>query len=241
MSSGIANSRLWPWVFSPLVLLATLCVLRPLEARLLPGPASPAAALAGSGETIAVLGGLRTVVAGGLWLRTNLAWERRDEVETTTMLQLTVAADDRPLTFWLNGARMIAYDFPTWRSEGAPAAVGERNRREQAQAALSYLERGLQVRGPAAEIVVEMANIRLRALRDREGAARLFRQAAELPGAPYYAARIHAELLRELGRPAEALAWLKQIQPGLPENEPAAQRAVVLARIKGLEQEVAGK
>jgi tetratricopeptide (TPR) repeat protein len=117
--------------------------------------------------------------------------------------------------------------------------VGERTRREQAQAALTFLERGLQVRGPAAEIVVEMANIRLRALRDREGAARLFRQAAELPGAPYYAARIHGELLRELGRPAEALAWLRHIQSGLPENDPAAQRAVVLARIKGLEQEVA--
>ena len=241
MSSSTANSRLRPWVLPPVVLVATLSVLRPLEARLLPGSVSPAAALAGSGETIAVLGGLRTMVAGGLWLRANLAWERRDEVVTTTMLQLTVAADDRPLTFWLNGARMIAYDFPTWRSADAPAAVGERNRREQAQAALSFLERGFQVHGPAAEIVVEMANIRLRVLRDREGAARLFRQAAELPGAPYFAARIHAELLRELGRPAEALAWLRQIQAGLPGNDPAAQRAVVLARIKGLEQEVTGK
>jgi len=241
MSSSVVNSRLWPWVFPPVVLLATLSVLRPLEARLLPITASPAATVAGSGDTFALLGGLRTVVAGGLWLRTNLAWERQDEAETTTLLRLTVAADERPLTFWLNGARMMAYDFPAWRSADAPAAVGERTRREQAQAALSFLERGIQVRGPSADIVVEMANIRFRALRDREGAARLFRQAAELPGAPYYAARIHGELLRELGRPAEALAWLRHIQPGLPENDPAAQRAVVQERIKGLEQEVAGK
>jgi hypothetical protein len=86
-----------------------------------------------------------------------------------------------------------------------------------------------------------MANIQLRALGDREGAARLFRQAAGQPQAPYYAARIHAELLRELGRPAEALAWLRQILPDLPASDPAAQRAVVLARIKGLEQDLARK
>ena len=86
-----------------------------------------------------------------------------------------------------------------------------------------------------------MANIRLRALGDRAGAADFFRQAAEQPGAPYYAARIHGELLRELGRPVEALAWLRKILPALPADDPAAQREVVLERIKGLEQEVAGK
>jgi tetratricopeptide (TPR) repeat protein len=86
-----------------------------------------------------------------------------------------------------------------------------------------------------------MANIRLRALGDRAGAAALFRQAAELPGAPWYAARIHAELLREMGRPLEALAWLRQILPDLPADNPAAQRAVVQERIKGLEQAVGGK
>ncbi len=241
MFSSIANSRLRQWILPPALLLVAVGAMRPLESRLRPSAVAPSAVLAGSGGTLAVLGGMRAVLAGGFWLKTNLAWERRDAAATAALLQLTVAADERPLTFWLNGARMIAYDLPEWGSKDAPAAVQRRETEEQAKAALAFLEQGLRAHGPAAELYIEMANIRLRALGDREGAARLFRQAAEQPGAPYYAARIHAELLRELGRPAEALAWLTQILPGLPADDPAAQRAVVLERIKGLEQETAGK
>ncbi len=241
MSSSIANSRLPLWILPPALLLAAVWALRPLESRLLPSVVVPSVELARSGGTLAVLGGMRTVLAGGFWLRTNLAWERRDAAETIALLHLTVAADERPLYFWLNGARMIAYDLPAWRSENAPAAVHQRNTAEQAQAALAFLEQGLRAHGPAAELYLEMANIRLRALGDREGAARLFRQAAEQPGAPYYAARIYAELLRELGRPAEALAWLKQILPGLPADDPATRREVVIQRIKELELEASAK
>lgn len=244
MSSSIANSRVPRWALPPALLLAAVCVMRPLEMRLsAPVMASipQMAALGGSGGTLAVLGGLRAAVAGGFWLRTNLAWERRDPAATTRLLNLTVVADERPLYFWLNGARMLAYDLPEWRSAGAPLALRQRMADEQARIALDFLATGRQTHGAAAELTIEMANIRLRALGDREGAARLFRLAAEQPGAPYYAARVHAELLRELGRPAEALAWLKQILPTLPADDPAARREVVLERIKGLEQESAGK
>jgi hypothetical protein len=244
MSSSIANSRLPRWFLPPVLLLAAVCLMRPLERRLsAPAMASvpQLASLGGSGGTLAVLGGLRAAVAGGFWLRTNLAWEGRDAAATTRLLHLTVAADERPLYFWLNGARMLAYDLPEWRSAGAPLALRQRVAGEQAGIALDFLAAGRRAHAGTTELTIEMANIRLRALGDREGAARLFRQAAEQPGAPYYAARVHAELLRELGRPAEALAWLKQILPTLPADEPAARREVVLARIKGLEQETAGK
>lgn len=244
MSSSIANSSLPRWVLPPALLLATVCLMRPLEMRLsAPVMASvpQMAALGGSGGTLAVLGGIRAAVAGGFWLRTNLAWERRDGAATTSLLHLTVAADERPLYFWLNGARMLAYDLPEWRTAGAPQALRQRVAGELARIALDFLATGRRSHAGTAELTIEMANIRLRALGDREGAARLFRQAAEQPGAPYYAARVHAELLRELGRPAEALAWLKQILPTLPADDPAARREVVLERIKGLEQETAGK
>jgi hypothetical protein len=241
MFSSNANFSRCRWVLPPLLLLAVVGAIRPLEARLVPRTGALSPTLAGSGGMLVVLDGMRPVLAGGFWLRANLAWERRDAAATMALLHLTVAADERPLYFWLNGARIVAYDLPEWRSEGVPAAVRERTRIEQAQFALSFLQRGMEARGPSSDIAIEMANIRLRALGDRAGAAVLFRQAAELPGAPWYAARIHAELLRELGRPVEALAWLRQILPDLPAEDPAAQRAVVLERIKGLEQEVGGK
>ena len=73
-----------------------------------------------------MLGGMRSVVAGGFWLRADLAWERRDPVETTALLELTVAADERPLYFWLNGARILAYDVPAWQPVDTPLAVRQR-------------------------------------------------------------------------------------------------------------------
>lgn len=244
MSSSTVNFNWRVRTLPPALLLLAVLVLRPLEQRIaLPAfPSGPSlAALSGHGGLLAVVGGMRSVVAGMFWLKTNLAWERRDAVGTTVLLQLTVAADDRPLYYWLNGARMLAYDLPVWNPEGVPDAVRQRIQFDQATAALAFLEQGQRTHGPSAELYMEMAAIYLRVLDDREGAARLFRQAAELPGAPYYAARIHAELLRELGRPVEALAWLQQILPGLPADDPAARRAVVLDRIKVLELEVAGK
>jgi hypothetical protein len=197
--------------------------------------------LAGRGVMPAMSGGLRAVVAGGFWLRANLAWEQREVSATTTWLELTVAADERPLYFWLNGARMLAYDMPEWLPPGAPAVVRQRENEAQAQRALAFLGKGLRWHGPAPELYVEMANIHLRRRGDLAQAALCYRLAAEQPGAPYYAARIHAELLLAQGRPREALAWLREILPGLPADEPAARRDVVLARIRQLEQQLAGR
>jgi hypothetical protein len=196
------------------------------------------ATLAGRGGATAVLGGWRSVVAGGFWLRANLAWERRDAAETAALVELTVAADERPAYFWLNGARMLAYDVPEWLPAITPAVVRRRVSEEQAQQALRFLEKGLRWHGAAAEFYVEMANIHLRRRGDLEAAARCYRLAAEQPGAPYYAARIHAELLRELGRPQAALDWLRKVLPGLPADDPAARREVVRARIEALEEEI---
>jgi hypothetical protein len=243
MSSTTVKSR-WQDVFLPLFsLLVAGWALRPLESCF----ASPrlqsaqAVQLSGSG-LLGVLGGMRSVVAGGLWLRTYQAWERQDAVGLTALLQLTVTADDRPPYFWLNGARMLAYDLPAWVcASDAPESVRRKAAADGAARACSFLEEGRKAHPLASEFLIEMANIQLRAGGDREMAADLFRQAADLPGAPHYAARIHGELLRELGRPHEALAWLQQILPGLPADDPAACRGVVEQRIKALEAELGEK
>jgi hypothetical protein len=197
-------------------------------------------AVADQGGLLAVLGGLRSVVASGCWLRANLAWEKSDLAETTRLLDCTVAADERPLYFWLNGARILANDLPEWRLRGpVPTALRSRVNEEQAQAALRFLERGVRWHGADPALFAEMAHIHLRRRGDRESAARFYRLAAEQPGAPYYAARIYAELLQQLGRPEEALAWLRKILPTLPEGDLQARRGVVVERIEELERGVA--
>ncbi len=226
------------------LLFAGTLALRPMEQRVntLRAVAEPRgeqlAGLAGHGGVLAIFGGMRAALASGFWLRANLAWERRDPAATAALIELTVAADERPLYFWLNGARMLACDLPAWLPP-APEVVRQKRSAEHTRLALRFLEKGARWHGPDAALHVEMANLCLRQAGDVESAARYYRQAAEQPRAPYYAARIHAELLRELGRPGEALAWLRQILPALPADEPAACRDVVLARIEALEQELA--
>jgi len=179
------------------------------------------------------------MLASAWWLRTNLAWERRDAHETSVLLRLTVAADGRPLCFWLNGARMMAYDFPSWENgEALPAVIRAGRANEHASEALRFLEEGARQHPDAAELYLEMANIRRRVLHDAAGAVALLERARDCPGAPYYIGRLHAELLRELGRPREALNSLCHQLPSLPADEPAARRDVVLARIKALEAEL---
>lgn len=244
MHSSTVNFNPSRWGVAGAALLAAGFLLRALETPAM----APAAwrgeqlvTLAGQGGVAAMLGGLRSVAAGGFWLRANLAWERRDATETAALIELTVAADERPDYFWLNGARMLAYDVPEWLPVTAPTAVRQQVRESQAQQALRFLEQGLRWHGAAAELYVEMANIHLRRRGDLAAAARYYRLAAEQPGAPYYAARIHAELLRELGRPQAALDWLRQVVSTLPADDPSACREVVRARIQALEQELASR
>lgn len=236
MPSGVANSKAAPWL-PGLGLLAVGFLLRAAEpVRGVSLAREQWTLLADRGGAPAVLGGWRAVAAGGFWLRANLAWERRDVAAMAWWIELTVAADERPVYFWLNGARMMAYDPPAWLPPAAPAAVRRRVDEEHARRALDFLERGLRWRGPDPALYVEMGNLHLRRRGDWAAAARCYRLAAEQPGAPYYAARIHAELLCALGRPGEALAWLRQVLPGLPADDPAARREVVVERIRALER-----
>lgn len=246
MYSGTVNSRLGVLGLTLAALVGATFLLQPLEnrARVLAAPGElrmeQLTVAAGHGGTLGLLGGMRAIVASGCWLRANLAWEKRDAPATTALIELTVAADERPVYFWLNGARMMACDMPEWGLDGlAPAALRERINEAQAQSALHFLEKGLRWHGPDPALYIEMANIHLRRRGDAGSAARCYRQAAEQPGAPYYAARIHAELLCEMNRPQEALAWLRQILPALPGDDPLARREVVIGRIKALEQELA--
>lgn len=200
-------------------------------------------AAAGEGVMVGLLGGFRAVTADFLWVRANAVWEEQDIPGTQTLIRLVTAVDSRPLLFWINGSRMIGYDMPVWRIDAAaregdamPAVVQARVYAEQARAAIGLLERARAYHPEEALLVIEIANLRHRKLGDLAGAAELYRQAARLPGAPYYAARIHAEMLRQLGRERDAWAWLVEVHRGLPRDDPMAMADIVLGRIRELEE-----
>ncbi len=209
----------------------------------------------GQGLTVGLLGGFRAIVADFFWIKTNSVWEDNDLPATQTFIKLVTAIDPRPLYFWQNGSRMIAYDMPNWRITAAggydivPQVEQRRIDQEQATVALTYLNEAFGYHPDSALLHVEIANVYLNRLKDNASAADAYRKAAEQPNAPYYAARIYAELLRKLGRNDEAYAWLKQLYQTLPKRvDPAkgisefqvesAMAPVVLERIRELEGEL---
>jgi len=192
--SPVVNSERKAVARALLALLVGGAVLNGLERGRRPeaagGPRAPAA-------------GLRALVADWLWLQADLAWEQRDAGRTRYLLGLTVAAEPESAYFWLNGARMLAYDLPAWCDEaervGGPALRAHR-RKQAAVEALRWLERGLHWRPESAAIRVEMGNICLYALGDVARAADCYRLAAAQPDAPAYVRRIHRRLqARERG------------------------------------------
>lgn len=188
----------------------------------------------------ALLGSFRSLAADLAWLRAYMAWERHDEVATEFFIRLSTKLDDRVRDFWLNGARMIAYDFPSWGSADAERDTPEKNEvsRRHAQRAVEFLDAALVRHPTSSALWIERANLQLNKLQQSAEAAESFRQASMQADAPFYAARIHAELLRRLGRKGEALQWLYRLYPQLPAENEAAAKATVLDRIRSLEAEL---
>lgn len=201
-------------------------------------------AAAGQGVTLALLGGFRALVADAAWVRMYVLWERHDLPGTQSLVELVTAIDPRPVYFWINGARILANDLAAWRLdaaggyETAGANVENRINQEQGSLAIEYLAAAMRFHPANPDLWIERANIQLHRLRDLPAAAESYRRAWEQPKAPYYAARLHAELLRRLGRKAEALDWLVQLHPTLPPGDDGAARDTVLERIRDLEREL---
>ena len=233
-------------------LVLTGGVLRPLESRLWVeasaasgvGRMESVVAAAGRGLTLGVLGGFRAIAADFAWVRMWMIWERRDLPAVETLTQVVTTLDPRPLYFWANSARILAYDMPNWRigAAGGLAVVSEPEQQridaEQARLALRRLEAAEAFHGANPNLWIERANIELTRLRDPAAAAASYRRAWELPGAPYYAARLHAEMLKRVGRKPDALEWLVKLHPQLPLQDEAAAAGLVLARIRELEREL---
>lgn len=198
---------------------------------------------AGQGVTLALLGGFRALVADATWIRMFVAWEKRDLAGTQTLVQLVTAIDPRPAYFWINGARIIAHDLSTWRldaagGDAAGPAVEQRIDREQGAVALQHLDAAMAFHPANPDLWIERASIQITRMRDVLAAAESYRRAWELPRAPFYTARLHAEMLRRAGRREDALQWLVRLHPTLPSADPGAGRDVVLARIRDLEREL---
>lgn len=190
-------------------------------------------------------GGLQNLAADFVWLRMNHSWTQREIAETQNFIQLAITLDPRFFYFWRNGARILAYDIPVWRirrareTRGELPPVREREiREEQAQQAIQLLLEARVYHPDSPEVWIEIGQIQNNILKDPLAASRSFKEATEKPGAPYFAGRLHAELLRRAGYPEKAYRYYREIHPTLPPELPEAAAEVVLMRIRDLEEEL---
>lgn len=162
-----------------------------------------------------VLGGFRALAADVAWLRVQLAWERGDEADVRRWSEVATTIDPDAVGFWLNGARMLAYDFADARGRRLPAGEdgGGAQRRidaEQAEKALRFLRAGVR-RLPAEPLLwIEMGNIHLNRRERPDAAADCYARAVALPRAPLYAERILAGLQWRAERRTDAVATLRR-------------------------------
>lgn len=196
----------------------------------------------GQGVVFGMLGGFRAIMADFLWIQTNVIWEQRDRAKLDTMIRLVTTVDPRPELFWINGARMIAYDVPNWRieAEGGFRAVPESRQEaidtEQSEQAFTLLYEALERHLESPKFYLEIGQIYLNRLDDPARAAPWFLKAWQQPGAPHFSARIYGELLRRQGKEQEAYDFLTKLHDELADDNPYAQKAIVLERVRELEQ-----
>ena len=196
------------------------------------------------GDLVAVLGGFRSVVADLHWIRAQLYWEQKDLQGTEKAIEAATLWDPSSVYLWINGARMITYDVAAWQR---PAIGNDQDpgkgrhdeiRRIQANKGLRLIERAKRYHPDNPRLHIEEALIYLQRLENTERAAEAFRRASEKPGAPYFCARIHGELLRRMGRLEEAYRFYRALYPTLPSGDPGARRGVVRGRILDLEERI---
>lgn len=198
----------------------------------------------GQGLSVAILGGYRSVAANLIWLTKNRDWEQHDMAGTLGKLALATSIDPRPELFWINGARIIANDMPTWvvGLEHADlldhTAEGKALVKQYAIRALKYLEGSRVYHQANPKIYIEEAMIQWRKLDDLEKAADRFQKAIESEDPPYYAFRIYGELLVRLGRKEDALSLLESHYATLPNDSIEAMKPVVSERIRILRKEL---
>lgn len=108
---------------------------------------------------------------------------------------------------------------------------------EQSEQAFELLDQALEFHPDRAKLYLEKGQIYLNRLKDDANAAMWFLRASEQDDAPYYAARIYGQLLRNQGLDEEAYLFLTDLYDQLP-NVPFAQKNIILERIRNLENDL---
>lgn len=181
------------------------------------------------------LHGFRAFAADVKWISAYQAWQNRDEIRLKQELAWATRLAPGNMVYWLEGARMLGYDVAAWR-RGDLRQAGDIDQinRTAFESARAYLAAG-EIRHPRRAVFpIEEAVMQLRLVGDGAAAEKAMARAQHYADAPYFVARVRAELLIKLGREREALTLLESEIERLPRSDPRALVDVVEQRIVDL-------
>jgi len=170
----------------------------------------------GQGVLLGIMGGLRTVVADLTWIRSYVLWERKDRPGCEALMRTACALDPYSRYFWENTGYAIGYDLAHWeiRKRGGygkvPKETQDRLFRTYARRGLDVIDEGLKYSKNKVSLLLCAAQMSDMKLGDKQLASEYYRQAAELPNSPWYAARLHARIEWEAGKKPAAYTWYRQ-------------------------------
>jgi len=178
----------------------------------------------GKGMLFGVLGGYRSLVSDFVWIKSYIEWEKKDISACIASLELSTTIDPYMITFWTQGASIIAFDTPHWIIEKFPkenrtAELMQALKEKQTKIALKYINRGLKLFPDNTEMLLQKGQIAIGAGYFKI-AEQSYAKVAAKPNPQIYVRRIYASLLMKNGKFKEALKVLESILPDLEADSP---------------------
>lgn len=174
---------------------------------------------AGRGAVFEILGGYRTLAADFAWIKSYVAWTRRDAAACTAAMELAVALDPSMKLFWREAAAITAFDYPHWFA-GANREKLAKLKIFYGRGALKFIDGGLAVFPDDDGLLIQKASIAMANLDDYRIAEKCYEIMAAKPDAPVYILRRYAAILARNGKFAKSLSVMERMLTQIPADSP---------------------
>jgi hypothetical protein len=187
---------------------------------------------------VAALSGFRSVVADGLFIKAQVAWENTEWGRVLLLYRQVTTLQPRSVLFWDMAAWHMAWNASAaaLNDRSIPRqAVRVKAAREYYDIGKDFLERGIRYNPDKPQLYESLARLYQQKYNDHLHASQMYAKAAQLPDAPSYDKRFAAyELSYCEGYEKEAYADLRRLYDmGDRERLPT-----LLARLKALEEKL---
>jgi tetratricopeptide (TPR) repeat protein len=168
----------------------------------------------GQGASIALLAGMRSLVANYWWIRLSNAWERQEWFRVKSLIELVTTLQPRSTLFWEMGGWHLAWNASAQARHDLdePSEVRRiRNERYWIEQGRQVFQRGLENIPEKYNLWFQLGWLHDQKLRDYLKAAEYYREAIKRSGAPSYLERFVGYNLQKGGDDVGAYAWWRQL------------------------------